>query len=274
MSDKPALSYSIAKILLGDSPRHAWCAHPLLGNLKGEPTVAMEFGDVAHQLMLGQGRGFSIWEGKDWRGKEAGEFWDKAVADHLTPIKRADYTNANTLVSEVRRQLGEMGLGHVFSEGGSAEEKFRWLEGGVECSAKLDWYLLKDNRAEIWDFKVTNCAHPKSVAKRIGNDFLDVEEEFHTRALAAAHPELQGRITFRFLFADDSFPFCITPYENDGLGRGIGLSKVERALSLWRACLESGKWPGYASGIVKGETPKWALDAEFGADPIHKILNT
>ena len=63
MSDKPipALSYSIAKILIGESPRHAWCAHPLLGNMRGEPTAEMDFGQVAHKLMLGRGVDFAIW---------------------------------------------------------------------------------------------------------------------------------------------------------------------------------------------------------------------
>jgi hypothetical protein len=269
MSDKPetaelvpALSYSIAKTLIGDSPRHAWCAHPLLGGVKAPPTVEMDFGQVAHRLLLGKGQEFAVFEGESWRGKEAAAFWDKAVADHVTPIKRTDHTRALALVSEVRRQLQEMGLGHVFSEaGGIAEEKFSWTEGACHLTCVIDWHRAP----EIWDLKITNNAHPKSCAKKIINEHLDMQEEFCTRALASRMPELQGRIKFRFLFVEDSFPFCITPYENDGTGRAIGVSKTMRAFSLWEKCMASGRWPGYAEGIVRGETPEWAMKQEIGA---------
>ena len=262
----PALSYSIAKILVGQSPRHAYCAHPLLGGVKGEPTPAMDFGQVAHRLLLGKGADFAIYEGKDWRGKEAGEFWNKAVEAGQVPIKRSEHAAALVLVSEVRRQLQEMGLGYIFSDAGTPEQKFTWAEGEIHLSCVIDWHAIHaGGRAEIWDLKITNNAHPKACAKKIINEHYDIQEEFNVRALSQAHPESQGRIKFQFLFVEDSFPFCITPYENDGSGRAIGMSKTMRAFQLWAQCMKEGKWPGYAAGIVKGETPTWAVGQEIGA---------
>ena len=53
---RPSLSASIGWTLLTRSPLHAWAAHPRLGQAdETAPTKAMDFGTVAHRLLLEDG---------------------------------------------------------------------------------------------------------------------------------------------------------------------------------------------------------------------------
>lgn len=65
---QPSLSSSIAKILLDQSPRHAWLAHPKLNpNYVAEEDSRFDIGTAAHVMMLerdssrivGAGRGLA-----------------------------------------------------------------------------------------------------------------------------------------------------------------------------------------------------------------------
>ena len=59
--DEPSLSSSIAGLLIDQTPKHAWTAHPRLNpNFKPESSPAMNLGSVAHELLLGKGGGFEI----------------------------------------------------------------------------------------------------------------------------------------------------------------------------------------------------------------------
>ena len=49
----PSLSASIAKVLIMESPAHAYDIHPKLGNRARKPSAAMDEGTLIHTLLLG-----------------------------------------------------------------------------------------------------------------------------------------------------------------------------------------------------------------------------
>ena len=262
LSERITLSRSCADTLINRSALHAKSEHPRLNPdvAPRDSTSEMDFGDVAHELMLGNGRGFAVWEGKTWQGKDAGIFWDKAVADGVTPIKRADYSRALLAVSEWRRQLQEMGLGYVFSQSGVSEATFLWEESdGCTCRARLDWHIADGDACEIWDLKTTENAHPKTVSKQVCNMNYDLQEVWNTRAYWNTFQKSAGRVKFRFLFAETKPPFAILAYETDGAAKACGESAVMKAVDKWKQCMSSGIWPAYSTELYRGETPAWRL---------------
>ena len=88
---EPSLSSSVAKLLLGRSPLHAWHSHPRLNpDYRPRPeSKIMDLGSVAHQVILEQSwDGIAICDENDWRKKDAQAFRAAARADGQTPILR------------------------------------------------------------------------------------------------------------------------------------------------------------------------------------------
>lgn len=256
----PTLSRSCAATLIGRSPFHAKSEHPRMGNLAKPSNNEMDFGDICHQLFLGKGSGMAIFEGKTWQGKEAGAFWDSAVAKGETPIKRADHSRALMAVSEWRRQLHDMNLDYAFGAEGQTEVTAIWNEGeNCNARARFDWLVVypQERQYEIWDLKTTENASPAKADKAIGNMGYDLQECFYSRGFWNCRPEFAGRGKFYFLFAETVAPFAILPYQSDGIYRGLGEQKTQEAIMLWSECMKSGKWPSYSTGIHRGECPKW-----------------
>ncbi len=265
----PSLTSSCAWTISSKSPMHAKAECARLGGQGIEPTDAMDFGSVAHEIMLGKGGGFAIWDGKDWRGKEAGAFWDKAMAEGLTPMKAADHARVLLAVTAWKRQLADFGLGYVFDmddADGQSEVVAVWRDGEAWCRAMIDRVFIQ--RAYIWDLKtMTQSAHPKACEATIKSRGLDLRSEFYKKGISANYPDLQGRVKQGFIFAETEPPFALTPIaELDGMWRTLGQSKCARAVDAWVRCLAANQWPGYVSAPVVAECPKYELDKEFGAE--------
>ena len=269
--ETPSLSSSIAKILISQSPLHAFTKHPRFNKqVEAFSTSELEFGDVVHQLALGKGHGFAIWAGKSWAGKEAGAFWDAALAANKTPIKQADYDRAQAVVASLRKQLEAFGLNYVLDPlTGTTEQVCVWKSGPTWMRAMFDRWI--PNAREIWDIKtISRSAHPKAVASQIINMGYDLQAEFYKMGPNHLFRETPGyRVDFGFIFVETSYPYACFPCRLNGEWKTIGISKASRAIAAWADCMESHKWPGYISDRVPNlEPPSWALSQEIGAETI------
>src|SRR5690606_35973039 len=95
-----SLSASIARVLVGRSQQHAWCAHPRLNpNYEAEQKSAFDFGTAAHEaLLLGMDRVHVI-DAKDWRKAETQAERDGARASGKIPILRDKYLALSDMVT-------------------------------------------------------------------------------------------------------------------------------------------------------------------------------
>lgn len=262
-AEQISLSSSLAQTLISQSPLHAYTEHPRLGGVPAAPTDEMEFGDVCHQMFLGKGEGYSIWQGKTWAGKEAGAFWDEAILTGKTPIKVKDHARAASAVKMWRQRLASMNLGYTFNvEEGESEKVSIWKEREVWCRAMMDRVFI--DRGEIVDLKtMSQSAHPKACQARIHSMGYDLRSEFYKRGIIAHEPKLNGRMKFLFLFAETSPPFEVTPVRMNGEWSTIGFSKAMRAMSLWGECIKNNSWPGYTDFVMTLEPPSYALNQEI-----------
>lgn len=72
LTKEPALSASIAKLLISHSPLHAWTAHPMLNpNFERAEEAKFDVGTAAHELLLRGNDIVHIVEADSWRTNAA-----------------------------------------------------------------------------------------------------------------------------------------------------------------------------------------------------------
>lgn len=267
----PSISSSCAKTLVQKSPMHVYAEHPRLGGQHKEDTDEMNFGSLAHRILLGKGSDIAEFASDSWRGKEAAAFWDKAKADGKIPCLSKDLVRAESLAGVLLGQMQEVGLGHVFdltNKEAQSEVAAFWQEGAAWCRALFDRIIINRAamRVQIYDVKtMSQSAHPRACAARIASMGYDIQRAHYMRAIEILMPDFVGRIDFTFIFVETAAPFAITPVTLDGEWSAVGQSRWERALSKWQECTANNHWPGYASEVLRLEAPNWALSQEIDA---------
>jgi hypothetical protein len=266
----PTLSCSLAKVLIDDSPRHAWSAHPRLGNKRvDDPTPEQEYGSACHKLLLGRGAEIVICEEKTWKKDVAKDLRDEAREAGKIPILREKYENALEMRTEFMRQLTEFSLMIPFTAA-QAEVVMIYDDGPVRCRAMLDKLLIDENlkRATIFDLKTTGSANPKGLGRLIFNQHYDMQNATYESGLSILRPDLAGRIDFIFLFQETEYPYCLQPATINGESKMLGTSKWTRAWQMWESCVRLNQWPSYSTEIERIEPPAFGLNSEMGAKPI------
>jgi PDDEXK-like domain of unknown function (DUF3799) len=266
----PTLNHGCAVTLAAKSPEHAWQEHPRFGAQDREATPEMEFGDIVHQLILGKGAGIAVFEGDSWRGKDASAFWDRAVAQGLSPVKLPTFKLAEACANAFAAKLANFpDLAAKFAAGKS-EQVMVWNDGDTWLRSMIDRLFIDENahKAVIFDVKTCQDAREHAAAGKIHSMGYDVQCVQYSDGLARLRPDLAGRIQFLFLFIETKPPFGFAPYELDGEYRAIGASRFARAVALWSECLKQNRWPVLASEVVKLTPKSWELTAEFGEESL------
>jgi hypothetical protein len=262
---KPSLSSSIAKIIIEQTPRHAAAEHPRLPGAKKErkESSAMSLGSVVHEMILGKGGGFDVFDFADWRTKAAQAAREASIASGHAAILKADFERAKLIEAELRGILMEIPrCQNFFAPGhGDAETVLIWQEpNGVWCRAMFDWWM--NDRAHVVDLKTTGLgADPVAAGKTTANMGYEVSQAFYLRGLTRLFPELAGKERFSFVFAEVEAPYEVSVIELDATAKELGRRKVEYAVSRFGDCQRDGEWPGYPRKVQTAEYPVWAEKA-------------
>lgn len=263
--DVPSLNQSIAKVLVTESPLHAWYLHPKLGGGRRESTEAMNKGTIIHKLLLGVGTDIVVIQADDFRTKAAQEARDAAIAAGKAPIIARKFEELTSTVNALRGRLADAGI-DLSTAGALHEQGIEWDEetpdGPVRCRGMLDY--LNPLTAQILDPKTTEDAHPDAVQRAMINMGYDIQEAGYTSAVEKLFPDLVGRVDFGFLFLELAPPYGILPVRSSPAMREHGRSRWNRAVRIWQKCLTSGMWPGYSQGWATISPSNWALTAELG----------
>lgn len=266
--DTPSLSASIAKILINQSPLHAWHAHPRLNpNVVREEKEMFDLGTVAHALLL-QGMNVAhiiqakTKEGEtvsDWRTKAAQDERDKARAAGKIPILLKHWDRITAMVDAARTQLdAHKQARDVFTEVGKAEQTLVWTDDhGVICKARLDW--LRNDYTRIGDYKSTGSSvNPEAMARFAVSQHWDIQAAFYRRGVQ----KITGKDPdFLFIAQEDSQPHALTVVGMAPSFNWYGEKRVQAAIDLWAKCLEKDDWPGYPDKIVYPDLPSYAESA-------------
>jgi hypothetical protein len=258
-----ALTSTIAKALVAQSPAHVRATVPLLGGERREASDALDFGSLVHLLVLGKGHRVEVGDFDDYRTVRARQWRDHVRAHGAIPVLERQHERATKAAGAVREQLDDMGLLDLV--GNPTEVAIAWSQMGCECRTQLD--ALHVDAARIVDLKTCESAHPRDIERTVINYGYDVQASFSIQGMNTLMPELNGRWRFVFVFVEKEPPYVVTPVELSGEWLAIGLSKVMRAMDRWARCVETGRWPAYAQEILRLDPPKWALPQEMGAQP-------
>lgn len=253
---EPSLSNSIAKILLDQSPQHAWRAHPRL-NPAFAPVEADRFdlGTAAHALLLeGDGSKIVVIDADDWRTKAAKEGRDAARAAGNVPMLVRQHALVQQMVEHALLFLYHGPARDVW-DAALPERTITWQQDGVWCRARLDRYHAKSNT--IFDYKTTTSAHPDAFARQIASLGYDLQDAFYSAGVEASTQ--REKPDFIFLAQEIEPPYACSLVRPHPAFLEIGMAKYHRAVRLWRECLQSGKWPAYPSDIVTALPPTWLM---------------
>lgn len=273
----PSLSSTVAKLLVSKSPKHAWLSHPRLGGMKeagdeesADPSASKSkaLGELIHRLVLGKGSDIEVIHEDAYRSNVAKAKRDLALEQGKLPVLAHKLPEAQAAADACRAQLDAMGLDYVFR--GTREAVIVWqTEAGVWCRAMIDDLTIDENTktAEIWDLKsVGRSSHPKACGAQIEAMGYDISLEFYLRGLLAVRPDLAGRVKRRWVFLETMAPYAATPVEISAEWELAAEHDCEKAMAIWRRCMETGRWPYYVEKIERLEPKPWRLADAFMND--------
>ncbi|MBA2717730.1 MAG: PD-(D/E)XK nuclease-like domain-containing protein [Chloroflexi bacterium] len=257
LTPDPSLSNSGMKYLLDETPLDFAFQHPRL-NPDAEAiasTVAQRRGDVVHQLALGKGRGYAIAEFADWRSGAAKSFRDNAIADGLTPIKRADFDEAEIMAGVIRDRIKEALDGAAYE----TEVAIVWQEqtsaGPIWVRGLMDVWC--EELATILDPKVTAMLYDGKVARQMLAMGWDRQASLYPHGVGMVRPDLAGRVKFADLMVKPSAPYTSRLV---GIEKGWEYSSIKQcqlAIERFGRCLYAGRWPGFGNTVERLVMPPW-----------------
>jgi hypothetical protein len=269
----PSLTQSIAKIIIEQSPLHAYYAHPRLHPIEDEAgekyAKDQAIGNAAHALLLGKGKILAIGEFDDWRKKEAQTFRDEAVKAGHEPILRKHINIADEMVDIATAQLKRIyGCQRAF-EAGDAEVVIANCENGVWLRSMLDW-ITPDLR-EVWDYKTTGkSVSPYNTGRLMADAGWHIQAAMHERILDCLDPGNAGLRKYYYVAQENAPPYALTVNEVTESVLTIGRKQIDYAVKTWALCMKNHSWPCYPPRIIQPLLPGYFsnawLDREIAED--------
>lgn len=224
-----------------------------------EPTRAMELGTAAHLSVLGVGPDVVIVDAANYRTKKAQADAEVARAEGAVPLLPHEYDRVQAM-AEVIRQHPK--AGPLFTPGtGRSEVSLVWDDRatGVRRRARLDWVRepVPGGRLIVTDYKTTADASPEGIRKTVATYGYHQQAAWYLDGAHACGLAPDGA-AFVFIFQEKTPPYVVTVAEltPDTLRKGAARNRA--AISLYRDCVASGRWPGYSDDIEHIALPTWA----------------
>lgn len=275
----PSLSRSFGHQMLTECPLKAYLNSPRLNkNFESTvPTASMDFGSLCHNLILGKGAAVDICTKDDWKTDFAKGLRDESRAAGRLPILEKTFKRGEVLREGFFREMKRLGMLADF-ETMEKEKVYIFRQDDCYLRSMIDATLVdKPNAtATIFDLKITGDATPDVCIGNLAKKGYDLQAFFQMQAVQSTGREVglhvEGRTKQTFLFIEDSYPFLVTPLTLSAEFLHIARSKFGRALSLWKQCMTTGRWPGYSAGIITAEPKPWDAQREMEAGGLGERL--
>lgn len=258
---EPSLSASVAKLLVSQSPLHAWTAHPRLNPAwqPDESSKAQDIGTAAHALLLGVGRGMEVIKFKDYRSNAAKDARDAAREAGKVPVLEDDADDVRAMVLSARQQLTAHEIGDVF-DCCKAEQTMIWREGPTWCRARIDCLpadFTGEGRVRLVDYKTTSgSAEPDAFTSRLYGMDGDMQAAFYERGILKLYPAVR-EVEFLFIAQETSPPYALSVLSLSNKALDQARERVEEAMQVWRSCMQADRWPGYPPRVCHVDPPGW-----------------
>lgn len=249
----PALSASIAHLLVSKSALHAWHAHPRLNpNYQQTESAEFDYGRAAHAVLLeGTEKPLYVIEADDWRKKEAKEARENARKAGRIPLLHRQVMRVRAMVAAAREYVAASEIFGIF-ENGTPEHSLQWMEGPTQCRSRLDW--LRSDNAMVLDYKTATSANPEAFLRGAIAYGYTMQEAFYRRGVKAVYG---AEPKFVFLVQEKEPPYACSLIAFDPAMQEMGDRQVQYAMAIWQQCMAMDHWSGYPPRIAYLEPPAW-----------------
>lgn len=229
--------------------------------LHGQPPKAVfDFGHAAHQAVLGVGPEIAALDYPDWRTKKAQADRDAAREAGMVPLLLEDVEVVAAMADAIRAHPYASKL--LRPGRGRAEQALFWrdVQSGIWRRALLDWLPdtpLPSGRTVIVDYKTCDSAEPSACSRSMFTYGYHQQADWYIDGVLELR--LAENPTFALIFQEKTAPYLVTVTEPDRDALFWADTLNRKAIDIYRTCMESGQWPGYAQDIVLASLPAYAL---------------
>lgn len=229
-------------------------------------TRDMEFGKIAHRLVLGTGATVRVIEHDSMRTNDAKDEAADARENGEVPMLAAEYEIVKAMAAALRADRYAAAL--LNPEYGRPEQSLFWVDepSGVWRRGRLDW--LRDRapggrRTVFCDYKTAKSAYPDNVSKSIINYGYHMAAAWYLdgiRALDLAEPDSE----FVLIVQEKTAPYVVQVAQIAYSAIRIGREQNRRAIDLYAKCTAANHWPGYCDydgnpiPVAHVALPAWA----------------
>ena len=245
LRDPDSISASGAKQLL-KSPAHF--------RLPQWFSDAADIGSAFHTETLGVGQEVVVIDAASWRGKEAQEAQQKARAEGKAPLLAKDVDTVKAMADAVRNHPT---AARLLDQPGKAEISGFWRdeEWGVTRRCRVDY--LTDSGINV-DLKSTVSVARNDIARTCVNYGYDLSAAWYEDVLRGLGVDLTATA---FIFCEKTPPYRVRVVELSPEFIDRGRRLANRALEIYRDCVEADLWPNYDDpDFTTIHPPAWARE--------------
>lgn len=230
------------------------------------PRPEFDFGSAVHSLVLGVGAHLECYpedvlSASGSTGTKAAHEWAEAVRNEGgIPLKADVYDAIHDCAAAV---TGHPLCRRIFAHGDPEVSVFSEDAGtGVWMRGRLDWIMPPaggDGAHVLVDLKTTDDAQPDAFTRAAARYGYDVQRAWYRRIWRDLTSE---DARFLHVVVSKRAPYLVSVCEMDWSFDDLGKVKVEKALRLYRDCLESGDWPGIPAEVHQISAPAYYLDSD------------
>lgn len=256
--EQPSLNATVATALILETPAHAKQKHPRLADTPWKKeSQAMDDGTAVHQMLLGDDR-CEIVHYPDFRTNAAKEARDEIRARGKVPVLSARWLDLMDLANSLKQQLAHLEVDPPLFVDGRPEQTIVWEEDGVHFRARLDW--IRTDLQTIDDLKKARTAQPRRFHKALYQMGYDIKAAFYVRAAKAA---FGVQPVFRWVAIEPDPPYALSVHKLSVEAMHAAQVKVDRAIEIWKECLDTGEWPAYPDDVQTVDLPPWLREEQW-----------
>lgn len=219
------------------------------------PSAKQELGTLTHLAILEPdeyARRVSIAPDIDRRSKAGKQEYESYLASLPKDAITASIEQ-EIAIKKMRDSVMTQPYAAALLANGVAETTVIATISSIVVKGRPDW--LPHDLPIIVDLKTAVDASPRGFSRAAAN--------FNYHLQAALYVDLLTEVTgqeheFVFLVVENEPPYCVALYQLTFDAIEKGRRRYKNALRIYKQCLETGEWPGYAIEVTEIELPRWA----------------
>lgn len=230
-------------------------AHFLHERTHPKTSTAMDLGSVAHSMVLGTGCEYVAIEGNRNRNDVKAAITE-AETEGKVVLKPEQLAAAERMADAV---LTHRHATRLLASPGRSEVSMFWQDPAYDVIRRCRWDRLTEAAIGV-DLKTCHNAHPDALPKHIAEYGYDLSATWYLDVAAGLDIDLTA---YALVFVESTEPHPVVVVELSGSFLDRGAALAHKALTTYRHCLDTGRWPAYADDdFLTLHPPRWAPTAQ------------